>query len=391
MLQCFTDYDGSATARDRLEEQFRTHLEAVRASHKRGDLTLVPRAEADVKNNPQGCIRFDDTGLATVEAAGRSYQGGRFEAVSLGDLRHRALSARERTGQPPARLRLWVFDGGSPLTDIGALQATAPPGSLFQVASQFNCLESPGPYVTRVAYYPSDPTQGPRASISALPGTLVRHYAAPRKDGTRFVQATDGEQVNLLADVCPAGIAVVRNGYLRATDVADPPTFASLLEEQFNAIQVGVHDETEVVLGYDWEGVVEEPRRTIAQVFTSTLAGGMYGRLDTEDPVWATICRQLQRAAYLGTLLAAAALGKGQVALTLIGGGVFRNPMRCIWDALLWAADQVTGALHRDLIVAVNGYNLGGHVPAAELHAAARDRGGALVRFGWEGGAVSFD
>ena len=33
-------------------------------------------------------------------------------------------------------------------TDIGSLQATAGPGMLFQVASQFNCLEAPGPFVT---------------------------------------------------------------------------------------------------------------------------------------------------------------------------------------------------------------------------------------------------
>jgi hypothetical protein len=35
-----------------------------------------------------------------------------------------------------------------------------------------------------------------------------------------------------------------------------------------------------------------------------------------------------------------------------------------------------------------NDYNLGGHIPAAELHAAARTRGGALVRFDHKGGTV---
>jgi hypothetical protein len=65
----------------------------------------------------------------------------------------------------------------SPATDIGSLQATAGAGTLFPAASQFNCLESPGPYVVDVADYFHDQTQGPRASISAFPGTLPRHYA----------------------------------------------------------------------------------------------------------------------------------------------------------------------------------------------------------------------
>jgi hypothetical protein len=382
MLQFFDDYDGTVTARDRLQGLLRDRLQAVLGSRGRGDLTLVHQAEAEIKPDPPGRIRCDATGLATVEANGRTYQGGRFESVPLGQLRQRALLARERAGRPEARLRLWVFDGASPLTDIGALQATAPPDTLFQVASQFNCLESPGPYVTDVAYYASDPTQGPRASISAFPATFVRHYAAPRADGTRFVQATDAEQLNLLADVCHPGVAAVRNGYLRSSDIADPFALARTLGEQFDAIRVGVHDQAEVVLGYDWDGGVEGPPRTIAQVFTSTLAGGMYGGLDAEAAPWGTICRHLQWAAHLGTLLAAAALGKRYVVLTLIGGGVFRNPVRLIWEALLWAVDEVRGALHRDLVVAVNGYNLGRHVPAPELHAAARSRGGALVSFG---------
>ncbi len=130
------------------------------------------------------------------------------------------------------------------------------------------------------------------------------------------------------------------------------------------------------------------PPPLIGQVFTSTIAGGMYGRLDTREPVWETICQQLQRAAYLGTLLAAASLGKRQVALTLIGGGVFCNPVRLIWDAILWAVEHAAALLHQDLTVAVNGYNFGGQIAADELHSAARAHGGALIRFDKSGGTV---
>ena len=367
-------------------EGFDDHLRMAIAARGGGDVAAVARVEAEVAADPARAIRFDASGAATVTAADRAYQGGRFEVLRLCELRGRALVARARAGRPAAARRLWVLDGASPATDIGALQATAAPGSLFQVASQFNCLESPGSFITPVAAYLHDPTQGPRASVSAFPATLVRHYAAPRADGSRFVQrdtggpTDDGDQLDLLADVCDPGVARIRSGYLRASDIAEPAAFARALEDRFEAIAVGVHDGAEVVLGADWGGRVDgAPHRTIAQVLTSTIAGGMYGGLD-EDPASATICRQLQRAAYLGTLLAAAALGKRRVGLTLIGGGVFANPTQVIWDAILWAADQIVPFLHSELSIIVNGRNLGHELPVPELRAAAEARGGALIR-----------
>jgi len=364
---------------------FDDHLRAAIAARGGGDVGQVARVEAEVAADPWSAIRFDAAGHATVTAAGRAYRGGRFEIVRLCELRSRALAARARAGRPEVRARLWVLDGASPATDIGALQASAAPGSLFQAASQFNCLEAPGSFVTPVASYLHDPTQGPRASISAFPATLVRHYAAPRADGSRFVQR-DGDQVDLLADVCDPGVAQVRSGYLRSSDIAQPAAFARALEDRFEAIAVGVHDGAEVVLGADWAGRVDgAPHRTIAQVFTSTIAGGMYGALD-DDPAGAAICRQLQRAAYLGTLLAAAALGQRRVALTLIGGGVFANPIAVIWDAILWATGQIAPYLHRPLSVVVNGRSLGGALPD-ELAPVAR--AGALIRCDRSGAAFA--
>ena len=381
MLHLFDRYDGSPRARQRLLDGLETQLAGVIASRGRGDGSQVAQAEADVKADPGRCIRINAMGDATVYAAGRRYQGGRFEVLPLAALRTRSLAARERAGHPAAAVRFWIIDGNSPINDIGALQATARPGSLFQVASQFNCLESPGAFVTDVAEYIHDPTQGPRASHSAFPGTLVRHYAAPAPDGGRFVQATDTRQIELLGGVCAPGVAEVRNGYLRSPDVVDPAAFARVLEDRFDAVRVGVHDGVEVTLGADWDGEVEAaPHRTIAQVFASTLAAGMYGELDESNQASMTICRQLQRAAYLGTMLAAAALGKDRVVLTLIGGGVFANPMTVIWDAVLWAVDQIRDVLHRDLTVVVNGRTLSEQIPSAQLRAAAVARGGALIR-----------
>jgi|GEM_PF-5757502 len=73
-----------------------------------------------------------------------------------------------------------------------------------------------------------------------------------------------------------------------------------------------------------------------------TLAGGMYGSLAAPGEAYRVITRQLLRAAYLGTLLGAIALGRRVVVLTLIGGGVFGNPIELIWESILWAMEEAT-------------------------------------------------
>jgi hypothetical protein len=129
------------------------------------------------------------------------------------------------------------------------------------------------------------------------------------------------------------------------------------------------------VLGYDWDGAVPNPPR-ISQVFTSTIAGGGYG--DATGAIL-DVCRQLLRAAYLGTLLATAGLGRGRVVLTLIGGGVFGNPLPLIWESINWALAEVEPVLSRDLDVVVNGRNLGSQLDQWILASAARQRGGVLL------------
>ncbi len=381
MLHLLSQID--PTERATLTEALSAELAVLAARGARGDRSLVERAEQEVRASPEACFHFADDGVATLRAAGRSFMAGRFETPSLGALRARAIAARARAGAPSARLRFWVLDGASPATDIGALQGAAPPGSLFQVASQFNCLEAPDACIVDVADYFHDPTQGPRASISAFPGTLLRHYAAPGPGGARFVQRSEGPQLNLLEAACDEGVARVESGYLMTSNITQPQRFARLLEERFDALRVGLHDEVEVVFGGNWDGpITAEPRSTIAQVFTSSVAAGGYGRLDMANPDSATIVRQLQRAAHEGALLSAASLGKSFVLLTLIGGGVFGNPVPVVWQAILDAVDAVAPLLHRDLVVAVNGYSLGQRVPHAELGRAAEERGGALLIFG---------
>ncbi len=299
---------------------------------------LVERMEASVRADPAGVFEFTSEGAAILVTPTQRYSAGRFATPTIAALK---AEARSRAASPAKRTptRLSLLRGTDPLFDIGTLQAGADDGTVFQVASQFNCLEAPGPRLVPVASYFTDPTQGPRASISAFPGTLLRHYAAPG-DGRRFTQADGGPQLDLLRDALDPNVGQVHNGYLSSHGVRQPARLAETLDRQLDQIRVGVHSDVEVVFGVNWGGPVPEPRPRIAQVFTSTLALGGYS---TKTDGLADACRPLLRAAYLGTLLAACGLGARRVVLTLIGGGAFGNPMHTIWEAVRWALAEVDG------------------------------------------------
>lgn len=340
---------------------------------------MVRSAEDAVRLDPARHFSFDSTGTATLEAGGHSWTAGHFETVSIATLRRRVAEQRATAA---ARARLIVLTGANPLTDIGALQAAAGPGTLFQAASQFNCLESPGPHITPVANYFTDPTQGPRASISAFPATLLRHYAAPRADGSRFVQQSDGEQLDLLARAC--GRRVSHNGYLTGAGIPLDHLTQSL-EQRFEDIEIGLHRDAEVVLGHNWDGAVAGAPR-IAQAFTSTLAGGGYGAERILDRHFTPIASHLLRAAYTGTLLGAVSLGCTKVVLTMIGGGVFANPPRLIWQSILKALDEVQPLVRDHLDVVLNAYQLPPELDAeAVVLPEVRKRNGALLRFDGRG------
>jgi hypothetical protein len=361
-----------------LRELVAGHVRALRNTARGDDGGLVKRAEEAVRVNPSGAVGFDSSGLATLSVGADSWCAGRFEIPSISDLRGRVSASG-------GSARLWVFDGVSPATDIGALQATGGGSPLFQVASQFNCLESPGPRIVPVANYFSDPTQGPRASISAFPATLQRHYMAG-SDGSRFVQRTDGPQIDLLADVFAPGTSPVRSGYLADDGGLGGEAVATALEERFDRIRIGIHDEAAVVLGYDWYGAVaNNGGRRITQCFTSTVAGGGYGGQRALGASFEPACRQLLRAAYLGTLLAAIAHDRSPAVLTLVGGGAFANPHNLIWESIIWAFDHAQAHAIGTLDVIVNGRTLGHELPPKTILADVRDRGGAVLRFDTHG------
>jgi hypothetical protein len=122
-------------------------------------------------------------------------------------------------------------------------------------------------------------------------------------------------------------------------------------------------------------------------VFTSTFAGGGYSR-PLPGVLNRRVCTSLLRAAYPGTLLAAAALGRPKVVLTLISGGVFGDPVPLIWESIVWATGEAGRYATGVMDVVVNGRNLGDHIPLDVILPAVRDRGGAVVVFGADGVTV---
>src|SRR5438874_544794 len=108
--------------------------------------------------------------------------------------------------------------------------------------------------------------RGDRDAVARLEAAVQREPSrlSFEPDGSRFEQTAE-RQVDLLADALPREVARVRHGYLTSDGIADPEGLARAVEERFESIRVGVHDDVEVLLGADFDGAVEGGRR-VAQV-----------------------------------------------------------------------------------------------------------------------------
>eukprot|EP00051_Salpingoeca_urceolata_P035694 m.30954 g.30954 ORF g.30954 m.30954 type:complete len:389 (+) comp9600_c0_seq1:55-1221(+) len=219
---------------------------------------------------------------------------------------------------PPLIVRYRSHSGREDLFDTSALQFHGQPGAMYQVASNFNCLEVAGAYVdpfcgSFVTNQMVDCTQGPSAAGGAGPGAVlraVRHHQQP---------------IDLLCDT-PLEHT---NGKLRQGDVVDKSTLsdgsanpssdkASVPMVDPDTIKVGLH--TDVVAMYkrtrqEFATNPDGPR--IDQVFTSTCI--------CRAPVPNAMSALLLGAAYEGTYLCAAVRQSPELVLTLIGGGCFSN------------------------------------------------------------------
>jgi hypothetical protein len=270
---------------------------------------------------------------------GESFGIGHFETPSLATLRQRAAALPDFG--PSHFEHIAVSD---------IFEAHARPeyqGALFQVASQFNCLEFMGPSVLPehgVTGYQSDPTQGPACAMAAGAATVYRNYFAPVGDQVGQTRERQLDNLAELAQALGPGDPGwdVRNGYTTST----LPRLASLRERLaagdrealLGHVRIGLQTRVEVTFSSRFRRPAPRPEGppTCSQAFCSALSVA-YSGLGTGP--WAPLGTLALDAAYEATLLAAAldraaGHGSGRVVLTFLGGGAFGNDEAWITAAI---------------------------------------------------------
>ena len=290
-------------------------------------LTGFPEASPDfVREN----LRFDGGRLYSLVNE-RSFNAGEFTTPTLGALRQ--VVQLPTTGNS-VEVRELVADVQSLHQDLGNANA------VFQVASQFNCLEMAAPHAVPedgVGIYQHDWTQGPACCISAGSGTIYRNYFVDHKGQ---IGQTAENQID-----CLAGIGrhfgnsndkywTMQNGYCFPSvkglgeleqRLAESSEFE--VDEIRKKLMVGVQADTEVTLG-------DSPHR-VTQVFCSALPVA-YSNIKSSN--WDHFPRLILDSTYELTFYVAfqnfLKTGCPKLYLTLVGGGVFGNKFEWILSAI---------------------------------------------------------
>ena len=279
----------------------------------------------------QSKFSFAD-GVLTSKATSAKFRVGAFETPSLSEL-------RLRLGMPSA---LGLVSGLTFENTTGCAKTLHldpdNADAVFQVASQFNCLEMTGPRVRPedgVTRYYCDATQGPACALACPAATVFRNYFVNGGKG----QAGKG-QIDCLMDIGALvrnderGYWVMHNGYCLPRSAGSIGKLSQLLQadpdlaEAVRArLRVGIHWDTEVKVGH----------HGVCQVFCSALPVAYAKGTKCSD--WAAFATAVLDATYEATLAAATLLAQARrsrvkVYLTVVGGGAFGNPSPWITGAL---------------------------------------------------------
>lgn len=239
-------------------------------------------------------------------------KAGNFETKSIKELKENInLTNKEKIKSLRFIFRNKKTKENEGFFDTPELQYNAQEGTLFQVASNFNCMELgsefrsafSGKHITQLMV---DQTQGPSAAGGAVYGTMLR--IAKHKE----------KEINLLEDTP----LKPNNGKLYRT--SEFPDFNSDL------IKIGLH--TNVGANFcrtDYKFEYNPDNIKINQVYTSTCIYN--GRLEKNNNLAEIVLNK----AYEGTYLAGITTNCPKMVLTLIGGGVFHNPMELIIKSII--------------------------------------------------------
>ena len=291
---------------------------------------------AESRRNVERHIIVDGERL-TSRANGRSFRCGHLEIVTLAQLRERAAETGDRL-PGPIRVREVVADAQSLHTD------PANAGALFQVASQFNLLEMVAPDVTPdrgITRYQADPTQGPACAVACAAGTLQRNWLAQTTSDQIDTLAAVGRDLGNQPDRRGRGRWWrMQNGYALLT--GELPTMAAGWPDHHDHLAIGLQTDTEVTL--------DDAGHVVSQAYCSALPIA-YSSVEAADVE--PLGRLVLNSAYEATLAAAVLNaarpdGNPTVYLTLLGGGVFGNPLDWIVDAMARAIER-----YRDVAIDV--------------------------------------
>jgi hypothetical protein len=213
-------------------------------------------------------------------------------------------------------------------------------GATFLAASNFNCLEfmnenmSAGEGITR---YHRDHTQGPYCALAAGPAILYRNYFVPH--GGEIGQLA--KELELLGDTPIA--KYVQHGRPIIKDSSELAQYDwKTMDSKF---LIGLHENCQVTTTQVGTKFADAPPgRIIHQVYAAAFD---FRRIVVDDTMM-EIARRMLTAEYKATILAAWEMsrkypgraGSNKLSLTLLGGGVFRNPFPLICDTIM-ACEEV--------------------------------------------------
>jgi hypothetical protein len=288
-------------------------------------------------------LRWNEASGMLESPSGAQWSVGSFEVLSVHEL-HRRIG-------PLAEGHRLKF--GHIVGDVRTLHRDPDNwGSVFQAASQFNCLEMTSPSVTPsagISIYENDPTQGPACAMSCPAAIVFRNYFY---NGGQLEKQLDMlDDLGEIVDNPNKSYWRMVNGYCLPTSpgsiraLSDELQNADLWNRAYNSLKVGIHWSTEVnargglyeLPGASIRAPIESELPLVCQVFCSGLPVA-YSR-GTSAADFEVFARLVLQASFDATLAAAGILAlkrccRVKVFLTMLGGGVFGNKARWIVDAL---------------------------------------------------------
>lgn len=263
---------------------------------------------------------------------GKSYQYGKLDICTLEHLRN--------------EIAVDDYKGKISLSEIVANvqelhSSKENENALFQAASQFNLLEMVSPNITPeqgVDIYENDRTQGPACAISCGAGTIYRNYFVPingKIGQTENNQVVGLELIGKALGNENAQLWKMQNGYCFPNREGLKNINAQILK--MTALE---QDElkAKLKLGIQWntEVTTNENQQLVSQIYCSALPIGYVSNI--EESLWESFARLILEAVYEATLYAGLInyreTDSKKVYLTLVGGGVFRNNIEWILDAI---------------------------------------------------------